>query len=245
MKFVDCVWELDNLGKRACEVSLEEDDVFDKTMIFEKTKLFDYVVVKVNMNRPDFNFGLSKMGFTMIETQLNLSKKFKDFDFEDRLVKRLIPYVDEKVVKSQDELDAILQKMTPSMFSTDRIYLDPHFDEHSSMNRYSNWLRNEYKNSTSVIKEFIFEGKPIGFGMHREKEGMLSGLLGGIYEGQQSEGYGLLTACFEFLVAKKYNRPFVKIQTAISSNNFPMLQIYNYLRFKIDNMTYVFVKHND
>ena len=244
MKFVDCYWELENLGLRVCEVSVEDEDIFDEKIIQEETDSFDYVVIKVKMNHSDFNFGLSKMGFTMIETQLNLSKKYKDFNFGDRLVKRMLPYVDEKIVNSQEELEAIIQKMTPDMFSTDRIYLDPKFDKSSNMRRYSNWIRTEFKNNSSIVKEFIFEGKAIGFGMYRENNGVLTGLLGGIYEREQSEGYGLLTACHGYLTAKKNNQPFIKARTSISSNNIPMLQIYNYLGFKIDGMNYVFVKHN-
>lgn len=244
MRFVDCIWELKNLGKRVCEISVEDEDVFDEKEIINKTNSYDYVVIKVGMNRPDFNFGLSKLGFTMVETQLSLSKSFKEFNFEDRLVKRLLPYVDEKIVTSHEELDDIIHKITPNMFSTDRIYLDPKFEKHSSMNRYSNWVRTEFESGSSIVKEIIYEDKAIGFGMLRDNKGVLLGLLGGIYEGEQSEGYGLLTACFEYLMAKKNNRSFKKIYTAISSNNYPMVQIYNYLRFKIYGMTYVFVKHN-
>lgn len=243
MKFVDCVWEMDNLGKRVCEISVEKDDVFNPSIIKGLTEGFQYIVVKVPLNHTDFNFGLSKMGYTMIETQLNISKKFKDFDFEDRLVKRLYPKVSDSIITTEEELEIVLSRFTPNMFSTDRIYLDPFFDRNSSSHRYANWTRSEYKSKKSIIKKVIYEGEIIGFGMHREKDGIVHGLLGGIYENEQAEGLGLLTACFGFLTAKKENRPFVKAVTAISANNVPMVQIYNYLNFKIDNMTYVFIKH--
>ena len=245
MKFIDCVWELENLGCRVCEISIEADDIFDERAIISKTNSFDYVVIKVGMNHPDFNFGLSRLGFSMVETQLSLSKRYKDFNFEDRLVKRFLPHVDEKIVISSEDLSRIINRITPDMFSTDRIYLDPKFDKNSSMIRYTNWIRTEYQRKTSIVKEILYDGVAIGFGMQREKDGVVSGLLGGIYEGEQSEGYGLLTACSGFLTSKNNNNPFIKVYTAISSNNYPMLQIYNYLNFKIDNLTYVFVKHKD
>ncbi len=245
MKFVDCVWELKNLGRRVCEVNIEADDIFDEREIIEKTSFFDYVVVKVGMNHTDFNFGLSRLGFSMVETQLNISMRYKDFNFDDRLVKRFLPHVDEKIVTSSDDLDGIINRITPNMFTTDRIYLDPKFDKNSSMIRYSNWIKTEFQRNTSIVKEILFDGVAIGFCMQRDKNGIISGLLGGIYEKEQSEGYGLLTACSGFLTSKKNGYPFIKMHTAISSNNYPMLQIYNYLNFKIHNMTYVFVKHND
>ena len=245
MKLTDCVWELENLGRRVCEIIVEADDIFDENEIIEKTKAFDYVVIKVGMACPAFNFGLTQLGFTMVETQLNISKKFKDFNFEDRLVKRLLPHVDIKIVTSYKDLDGIINRITPDMFSTDRIYLDPRFEKSSSMIRYSNWIRTEFQRNTSIIKEILYDGVAIGFDMQRENNGIVSGLLGGIYEGEQAAGYGLLTASSRFLSAKTKESPFVKMRTSISSNNIPMLQIYNYLHFIIDNMTYVFVKHNN
>ena len=243
MKFVDCIWEMHNLGERVCEIGVEKDDVFDKRILSDLTEGFQYVVVKVPVNRPDFNFGLSEMGYAMIETQLNISKKYKDFDFEDRLVRRLYPNVYENIVNTEEELEDVLGRVTPNMFSTDRIYLDSHFDRRCSNRRYANWTRSEFKGNKAVIKEIIFEGVKIGFEMYRKKDDIIYGLLGGIYEDEQSEGLGLLTACIGFLTAKKENDPFKKVVTSISANNVPMVQIYNYLNFKIDNMTYVFVKH--
>jgi hypothetical protein len=185
------------------------------------------------------------MGFVMVETQLNISKKYKEFDFEDRLVKHLFPRIDIDIVKTREELNGVLDRITSDMFSTDRVYLDPHFDSYRSMIRYKNWINTEFGNGNSIIKRIIYNEEEVGFGMHREMDGVLYGLLGGIYKNHQSEGLGLLTAGFDFLMAKKQNRPFNEVRTAISSNNIPMLKFYNYLNFRVDKMTYVFVKHNN
>lgn len=243
MKLVDCIWEIENIGKRTCEIVYENRDVFDASILNNSIENFEYVVVKVPMNHPKINVGLSEMGFVMIETQLSISKRFLEFNFEDRLIKHLYPHVSDQVVSTKEGLDEIIDKMTPDMFSTDRIYLDSHFSHDSSCKRYANWMKTEFYNKSGIIKKIFIDDKEIGFGMTREKGGVTYGLLGGIYESEQSEGYGLLTACSGFITAKKNNCPFKKVFTAISSNNVPMLQIYNYLNFKIDNMTYVFVKH--
>ena len=243
MKIVDCIWEIENIGKRTCEITYQNKDIFELSVLKKTTQDFEYIVVKVPMNHPEINIGLANQGFTMIETQLNISKRFHDFNFEDRLVKHLYPYVSDQVVSTEEELDEIVGKMTSDMFSTDRIYLDSHFSHETSCIRYANWMKTEFKNKSGTIKKILFDGKEIGFGMSREKDGIVYGLLGGIYENDQFEGYGLLTACSGFITAKKSNRPFKKEFTSFSSNNIPMLQIYNYLNFKIDNMTYVFIKH--
>jgi len=245
MRFIDCTWEIANIGHRTCEISYEIGEEFNKVELLEKTQSFEYIVVKVPMNHPVINIGLAGLGFVLIETQINISKKFKDFNFNDRLVKQLYPHVTEQIVSTEGELDVVLNRMTPNMFSTDRIYLDPYFSPETSRNRYANWVKTEFLKGSSDLKRIMYNGEDIGFFMSREHEGVLDGLLGGIYEGRQSEGLGFLTACSCFISAYKNNNPFKKVFTAISSNNVPMWQIYDYLQFKIDKMNYVFVKHND
>ena len=70
-------------------------------------------------------------------------------------------------------------------------------------------------------------------------------LLGGIYERYQNNGIGILTACGPILFSKSHDlNPYQEI-TSVSSNNFPVLQFYNYLDFTISKMSYVLVKHLD
>ncbi len=243
MEVVDCTWELTNLDKRVCEITVCIGDIFNKDSLLSNIVGYDYVVVKVPMNHIGFNFGLSSMGFAVVEAQINISKKYKDFDFNDRLVRRLSPFVNEEDISSDNDLDEILSKITPDMFSTDRIYLDPHFELGLSSRRYKNWIKTEYEKKTSTIKKILYEDKLVGFVMERLNDGVLNGMLGGIFEEEQTEGLGLLTACASFVTAQNNNLPFKLGRTTISSNNLPMLQIYNYLKFKIDSMSYVFVKH--
>ena len=83
----------------------------------------------------------------------------------------------------------------------------------------------------------------VGYTLSREKDGVIKALLGGIFKEYQSLGFGILTSAFHFITAKNCNRPSEKMVTLISSNNFPVIELYNYLGFKIYQMTYVFVKH--
>ena len=130
------------------------------------------------------------------------------------------------------------------MFTTDRIYLDPYFPKDSSRNRYVNWMLSEFEKGTSIITEFSYDNQNVGFTMYRETEpGIRYGSLGGVYEEFQSMGLGVATAAIGLITAHKTNKPFRKVHTAISTNNIPMMQIYNYLNYKIDSMTYVYVKH--
>lgn len=246
MYVLDCKWELENLGESVAEISVESNDQFDEKAIKEVCDSYQYVVVKVPMNMMKFNFGLSVLGFTMIETQISVSKRYKDFDFNDRLVKHVYPHVNTERIKSTEELEEIINQITPDMFSTDRIYLDPHFPHEASSKRYINWMRSDYEKGNAVIVKTFYDDINVGFGFsHIDDDGTKHCLVGGVYEKYQDMGLGIMTAGLSFMMAKKNNTGLKIVRTAISSNNPPVWQFYNYLGYKIDKMTYVFVKHNN
>lgn len=245
MRIIDCIWEKENLGKNVVEIIIEGKDLFDRNQIIAQTEYYDYAVIKVPMNKTDFNFGLSSMGFTVIETQMNISKKYKLFPFEDRLVRQVYPFADMEYISSIQDFEDVYSKITPDMFSTDRIYLDSYFSRDASCRRYKKWIKTEFEEGTSDLVKLCFKGQDVGFAMLRtQADGTKLGLLGGIFEEHQNNGLGLMTAGISFIHAHKVKKPFKVMRTAISSNNIPMMQFYNYLNFKIDSMTYVFVKHN-
>ena len=64
MKITNCFWEQVNIGKRTVEITVEATDSFSLDMLNNACNGYDYLVVKVPMNKPSFNFGLSNMGFT-------------------------------------------------------------------------------------------------------------------------------------------------------------------------------------
>lgn len=244
MKIVNCTWELKNLGERVVEIEVNKDDVFNAELLLNSIKDFDYMVVKVPMNMSSFNIGLSKLGFTMIETQMMISKSYNSFDFSDRLIKHIYPHIWEKEILTEGDFEEMISKIDADMFTTDRIYIDPYFSKESSRNRYVNWMRTEFEKRTSIFSEIIYDDISIGMGMKKEiSSGVFYGSLGGVYKEYASEGHGLAMATTGMIMAHKRNKPIKKVLTAISSNNVPMLQIYNYLNYKIEKMFYVFIKH--
>ena len=243
MDIVNCFWEERNLGVKTVEISISPKDFFNEEDIVKIEDEYEYVVIKVPMNHPKYNFGLTKLGYTLIETQLGISKTYKTFDFNDRFIKRLITQISESVIDSEEDLEEILSKITPDMFTTDRIYLDDHFSSDSSCNRYKNWMRTEFQVNTGIIKKMYYKDINVGFTLSREKDGVIKALLGGIFKDYQSLGLGILTPAFHFITANNSNKPFEKMVTSISSNNFPVIELYNYLGFKLYQMTYVYIKH--
>ena len=242
MKITECYWELKNLDSHVVEVSIEKNDTFDASKFSFPDK--DYVVVKVPVGDTAFNFGLSALNYVMIESQLSMSKALKCYPFEDRLVKYVSSKTELVDVSTHDELQEILDEMTVDMFSTDRIYLDPHFGPKMSMRRYRNWMQDEFEQGTSQICKVVEEGAVIGFFMFKMECNVCDGLLGGIFEKYQNGPYGILTPVSPALYLQRNNIACKILKTHISSNNMPVLTLYNYLGYKIDQITNVFIKHN-
>lgn len=246
MKVVDCLWEIKNIGKRTVEISIESNDEITGEQLKAIYNNYDYVVIKVPINKIDVNTILADLGFMMIECQYKISKLYKDFNPDDRLIKRLIPKFNFKKVVSKEDFKGLTDRMTLGMFSTDRIALDPHFGLEDSYRRYKNWMTTEFENRTSEFLLTCLNEKPIGYCMYKKENDTVDGLLGGIFEEYQDSGYGLITPLQLFLYAYKDDEfCFKKMITSISSNNTPVVELYNYLNFRLTDTTYVFVKHLD
>lgn len=244
MKVIDCFWELNNLNKRTVEIIIEGNDKITEEKLKGAFDNFDYVVVKVPVNRIDVNTKLANLGFVMIESQYKISKLYKDFNPNDKLVKLLMPKFNFKEITKEEEFRILRNKMTLGMFSTDRIALDPHFGIKDSLKRYKNWMTTEFENKTSEFLLTCLNDEPISYSMYKRKGNTIEALLGGIFEKYQNSGYGLLTPIQHFLYAyKSEGKSFSKMKTSVSSNNTAVVGLYNYLGFKLINTTYVFVKH--
>lgn len=242
MKVIDCFWENSNIGRKTIEMIVDPSEIFEKSMIASNVDGYEYAVVKVPMNMPTFNLGLSEMGFACIENQINLAIGYTDFDFD-----KLSPFYDDTfyvVVDSKEGLQEVVEQIKPGMFSTDRITIDSHFGQEIGCRRYINWLRNEYESGKSQLITVNYKGKQVGFMLVRFEQGTVNLLLNGLYKPYQGKGLGLLTPASPMLYVKKNSMPIERETTSISSNNIPVLKLYNRLHFQIISQTYVFVKHN-
>lgn len=241
MEIIDCYWEMRNLNSKVVEVEINQIDTFQE-FDFSIINGYDYIVVKVPVNKPDFNFGLAQQGFTMIELQMDMSVRLKEFDFQNKLLKWILPYTTFEEVKTFNELDFVIGQMTPGMFSTDRISLDVLFGLDKGCKRYQNWIFDEYSNHRSKIIKIVFKEIDVGFMMYREDKN-IRGLLGGIYNQYQDKGLGLLIPCTLPIYVNKTQLLVSKITANISSNNQPVWELYENFGYKATNPHYVFVKH--
>lgn len=241
MKKVDCFWEKRNLNSEVIEITIESTDKFCDFCLSSYSEK-DYIVVKVPVNLPEFNLCLSNLGFTMIELQMDMNVKLNEFNYDDKTLKWVRPHTRFKQVESPQELDELIQKITPGMFSTDRISLDPAFGYEIGCKRYINWISDEFFRDSSKIIWIIYKEKKVGFMLY--KDGIsIRGLLGGLFKEYQDMGLGLLTPCCLPLFVLQDNLQVKKIMADISSNNTPVWNLYEHFGYKVTNPHYVFIKH--
>ena len=241
MKVVDCIWELKNLDKKTVEISVGKEDIFSRDIIEQSISNYEYAVVKVPMDMPSFNIGLSNMGFVCIETQMNVGINLHDFDFSK--VEHLYSDTSYELINNDDDFTSVVSNLLPGMFSTDRISLDPQFGEAIACRRYINWLTFEYESKRSQLIKVIYKNEHIGFMLIKTDGDTIDLILNGLYKQYQGKGLGILTPASPLMYVKKNSLNITKEVTSISSNNIPVVKLYNRLNFQLLQQTYVFVKH--
>lgn len=241
MQITDCKWELDNLGVTACEVAVEPEDTVGPELLREIAG-YQYQVVKVAPGNIGANIFLEENGFRLMETQIEVELKQKDFPYGDRLFGFLMPDVSFKDVETEEDFEALLKGMTPEMFVSDRIALDPHFGLEMSYRRYRNWMQTAFVNQSASFYWILYKGEPVGFSMYRLKDGIWHGDLGGMYPATD-QGLGLLTASAAFLYMRQRDLKNLKLVSCISSNNTPVISAFNYCHYNFRKFKYVFTKH--
>ena len=241
MRVIDCHWEQKNIGKKTVEITIETADHYDYPLIEKQALEYEYVVVKVPMNMPAYNIGLAKLGYTCIETQMNVGVDYRKFDFSR--VAHLYNDTTYEVVDTIDDFNAVVSSIQPGMFSTDRISIDPEFGETMGCQRYINWLTTEYESKRSQLIKVLYKNEHVGFMLIRIEDDTIDLLLNGLYKDCQGKGLGLLTPASPMMYVKKFGLQIAKETTSISSNNVPVVKLYNRLQFQLLQQTYVFVKH--
>lgn len=241
MKIIDCLWEQKNIGKRTIEIIIEEADSYDANLIKQVVRDYEYIVVKVPMNRPQFNMGLSELGFGCIETQMNVGINLSEFN-----ISRIQHLYDEtrfEIVRGQEDFLSVVSRIQPGMFSTDRISIDSMFGESIGCLRYINWMTAEYNEGTAQLIKIIYKNEHVGFMLIKQEKEIIYLLLNGLYKQYHGKGIGILTPASPMMYAKRMLLPIEKEETSISSNNVPVVKLYNKLGFRLLQQSYVFIKH--
>ncbi len=244
MRITDCVWEIENIGKKTCEVLIEKGDELDEHLLLDLDSQFEYQVVKVDSGLIGNIIYLEDHGFHLIETQIDVEIKINSFDYNDCLVKFLTPDISFEEVDNREKFNEILNRVTPEMFVSDRIALDPSLGVDYSCKRYKTWMKNSFESNNASFFQMKYRDEYVGFSMYRLIDSIWHGDLGGVYP-ECGKGLGLLTACGPLLYIRKNGITVSKLVSSISSNNIPVISTFNHCHYNFKNFKYVFVKHND
>ncbi len=243
MKTVHAIWELENIGVDAWELSLEASDTPESVAAEEKriTALgARYIVVKTPVNCPALIFGLPELGYANVETVFHVEISRKSYHMPDNIA-RFDRGLDVVRRESETELEEVCAKIRKGVFVSDRVSIDPMFTLEQSGNRYANWLCSMVKNG-AFLYEMIYRERPIGFFViMRKDERTVDPVLMGLYDEQRDRGMGAL------LHKKTLDTCFThecdRLTSTIVSNNSKVLRVYINAGADISDTLYTYVKH--
>lgn len=242
MKIIEATWEKRNFGMDTYEISLDKKDLrnFDDTYQKIKSQNFknSYVVIKMPVGNLEALHKLEDDGYRFLETQLSLVDHFEPLDSEiESLPTNNLNYSVEKIKKDKNLWTHYINKITPGMFDTDRVSLDPKLGKEIACKRYKNWCLDlfEKPNTNLYIKKINDVVFGFSIDVVDEKTGVVDALIGGNFE--EFKNLGLGSVMLAEAKNLKANR-----KTAVSTNNLPILKLHQHCGRVIYKERYVLRK---
>jgi len=243
MKIVDAFWEERNLGKKTAEIEVEKGDSIReiREILVQMEKEKDYLVVKLP---PAFLCEweeLESRGYRFAECLLSFSIKIQEFH-EER--KDFFFFREEQGIEAVDSFEKLTflqEEIRKGIFVTDRVALSPSFGPEKANFRYSMWIEDLFSKKGSFLFFISWKGRRVGFfSVQKRGEKSAQGLLAGIFPEFRRYPFGLGILYHPLVFLK--NGGFKKYSAVVSSNNFPVVKLYEYFGFRIGEIKKVFIK---
>ena len=226
MKIVEATWEVRNLGRRAFEISLDKRDCQDVDKVL--SGLMDpqyngaYVTVKLPAGNLACLHALEDFGFRFLENQLEVRYALSKYKTPPQIQNLIVPVSIKEIPHVLAEWKVIADKITPDLFETDRISLDPFWGPETGCRRYRNWLLDMCERDDAHLLVFGDPDDPAveyGFTLDRldEGNGVLHGILGGVFCDCDKPGIGF--SIYDASFRNDVLRGARVLVSAISSNN--------------------------
>lgn len=247
MRVIECPWELDNLGCRVCEISIDREEVIDVGLLKDTLRKYDYVVCKVSYNSFQQYNTLCLLDMTFNESQISIGKTFSSFDLENRITANFLKKISLKECVSIEELKSIVERIK-NVYDTDRIAINPCFGKEIANKRYGNWIATEWTRKSSRLFEVQKGNRSVGFCLFKENGQIVDYLLGGLYAEFKNTGIGLCLPLLPYLYKQYLGDDGAKlniVETKISTNNLAVLQCYMHYCYQVENVEYIFTKNNN
>ncbi len=247
MQIIDAFWEKRNLGVNTYEVRLDKSDLSDMDTVLatlnEERFKDAYVIVKMPVGNLEALHRLESAGYRFMETQFHMEKDLRHYE-TPKLVARFKKTVEQhEVPKTRADWQKVTDLMTPDLFHTDRIYLDPALtDKTTSCRRYQNWILDWAEKEGTCLYLYTYHDEPLGFGLVQieEEKGVIHDVLEGVFEKYQDSGLGL--SMFDKGLTSYRDRGLKKLVTAICSNNLPIVKLDLTFGYMITGEEYILRK---
>ena len=243
MKVVNAVWEKRNLGVDVVEVICSEQDTEDQLLSILASIDLPYSVVKVPSGCVKLLWAAQRAGYYFIETSFNYEcniQRIKTPELYNRFLNHVSVAVatDDLISRALDEIKS------GSIFSTDRVAIDPYFSKEIAGVRYYNWCKDALSKG-AIMEVAFYNDEPIAFNISEEmvgRKGVVHGLLGGVFESALDKGLGFLLVDCEVDCCRSLGGKICA--GATTSNNLSALRLHMRYGFEIVESNYVLVKHN-
>ncbi len=247
MKIIDAVWEKRNLGINVIEIQTEQTDSLIDIENTLKSLSAEYMVVKIPVGNFEMMVFLEEQGFHFIECLLKTEGDEKTYlQIPSYAQIPAIQKLNKKCTYSKMDnmdLNTLYGEIRKSLFTTDRIYLDPYFKKEQAAFRYEMWIKDEIENGSAEAFKVEYQKDTVGFFVHRQiEEGVYQGILMGVYGDYMDTGFGYIVDLKEREEHIKKSRRSIGY---ISSNNISRCKLSFSEPSILTDIQYVYIKHND
>ncbi|MDO4349353.1 MAG: hypothetical protein Q4C35_01840 [Eubacteriales bacterium] len=243
MKTTHAVWELENLGVNAYELTLDAQDT-PEAVRAEEARLIaegaEYIVVKTPVNCRRLLFGLGGLGYTFVEMVLHVMIRRDEYHMPASIARfdRGLTVVERT---RESEREQVYRRIREGVFVSDRVSIDPAFGVEKGGRRYANWLRSMLSKG-GYLYEVLSGEKPIGFFVIcRKDENTVDPVLMGMYDEKNDRGMGALL--HKKTLDTCFTHDCKRLTSTIVSNNAKVLRVYVNAGATITDTLYTYVKH--
>ena len=239
MKTIDTFWEKRNLGVTSVEVAIDAADSVEEIEKTLRSLNVQYQVIRSPVCRLDLYSTLCNMGFSFVETMLNIYFDFDVFEinwgkYDDRVFY--------KELTEEKDMETVYHHVLNGMFKNDRISLDQRFGQEAANKRYMGMIQDKLAQGAKFCSLVNQDGRNIGFfGARETADKIYDFFLTGIYGEFQGKGFGSNTYTQALAYMKSKG---AKIAVGrVSMNNAGSYKISARSGFQLDCAEYLFVKH--
>lgn len=242
MTHIEAVWEKRNLGVDCQEIRCSEMDTPAALARGISRLAAPYQVIRIPAGKADLLLEAQKHSFSVIEVSIDLVTKMGEPIELPKLYRRFEPAVSIHKA-SEEEQENILNRISDgTMFSTDRVALDPYFSMKASGERYSLWAKDLITKSSAHLSCLSYKDQTVGFSLNYKKANKTYyAVLGGVFAEYAHMGLGFLAIYGN--MKSIYEQGGRIVETSVSSNNPPILRLHQLYGYETTAMTYILIKH--